>query len=152
MWVQAYSWIYSEVITKVLATKHCTVIQQTTPNPWTTTASRNCFSALDLESDSEPEFDPEPLTRSHFGGEPTVPLYFGTFELEPEDEKESVSIKPQTPETESSADYLSAEERIETRTQPKSSYLNKRAKRIIKQSSERNKRQKQETKWLPLNK
>ena len=74
-------------------------------------ASRNHFSALDLESDSEPDFDPEPLTRSHFGGEPTVPLYFGTFELEqtpePEDEKESVSIKPRTPETKSSADYLS---------------------------------------------
>ena len=105
-------------------------------NPWTTTASRNRFSALDLESDSEPEFDPEPLTRSHFGGEPTVPSYFGTFELEqtPElkDEKESVSIKPQTPETESSANYLSAEERIETRTQPESSYLNERAERIIK--------------------
>ena len=90
-------------------------------------ASRNRFSALDLESDSEPEFDPEPLTRSHFGGELTVPSYCVTFELEPEDEKESVSIKPQTPETESSADYLSAEERIKTRTQPKSSYLNKRA-------------------------
>ena len=97
-------------------------------------ASRNHFSALDLESDSEPEFDPEPLTRSHFGGEPTVPSYFETFELEqtsePEDEKESVSIKPRTPElteTESSADYLSAEERIETRTQPESSYLNERA-------------------------
>ena len=45
-------------------------------------ASRNRFSALDLESDSAPEFDPEPLSRSHFGGEPTVPLYFGTFELE----------------------------------------------------------------------
>ena len=60
-------------------------------------ASRNCFSALDLESDSEPEFDPEPLTRSHFGGELTVPSYFGTFELEPEDKKESVSIKPRTP-------------------------------------------------------
>ena len=87
-------------------------------------ASRNCLSALDLESDSEPEFDPEPLTRSHFGGEPTVPSYFGTFELEPEDKKESVSIKPQTPETESSADYLSAEERIETQTQPESFYLN----------------------------
>ena len=102
-------------------------------------ASRNHFSALDLESDSEPEFDPEPLTRSHFGGEPTVPLYFGTFELkqtpEPKDEKESISIKPWTSEpteTESSADYLSAEERIKTRTQPKSSYLNKWAKWIIK--------------------
>ena len=99
-------------------------------------ASRNRFSALDLESDSEPEFDPEPLTRSHFGGEPTVPSYFGTFELEqtpePKDEKESIAIKPRTPETESSADYLSAEERIKTRTQPESSYLNKRAERIIK--------------------
>ena len=91
------------------------------PNPWTTTASRNRFSALDLESDSEPEFDPEPLTRSHFGGEPTVPSYFGTFELEQ---------NPELTETESSADYLSAEERIETQTQPESSYLNKRAKKL----------------------
>ena len=105
-------------------------------------ASRNCFSALDLESDSKPEFDPGPLSRSHLGGEPTVSLYFGTFEqnLEPEDEEEPVSIKPQTPEptktrtpeTESSANYLSAEERIETRTQPESSYLNERAEQIIK--------------------
>ena len=104
-------------------------------------ASRNCFSALDLESDSEPEFDPEPLTRSHFGGEPTVPSYFGTFELEPtpepKDKETAVSIEPQTletqtPETESSADYLSAEERIETQTQPEFSYLNERAERIIK--------------------
>ena len=112
------------------------------PNPWTTTASRNRFSALDLESDSEPESDPDPLSRSHFGGEPTIPLYFGTFEQNPEleDEEEPVSIEPQTPEltktwtpeTESSADYLSAEERIETWTQLKSSYLNKRAEQIIK--------------------
>ena len=104
-------------------------------------ASRNRFSALDLESDSEPEFDPEPLSRSHFGGEPTVSLHFGTFELEstpePEDEEEPISIEPQTLETQtletgSSADYLSAEERIETRTQPECSYLNERAKQIIK--------------------
>ena len=86
-------------------------------------ASRNRFSALDIESDSEPEFDPEPINRSHFGGEPTVPSCFGTFELEPtpepKDEEEPVSIKPRTletrtPETESSANYLSAEEKIET--------------------------------------
>ena len=104
-------------------------------------ASRNCFSALNLESDSEPEFDPEPLSRSHFGGEPTVPSHFGTFELEPtpepEDEEEPISIElrtleTRTPEAESSADYLSAKERIETRTQPESSYLNKRAEQIIK--------------------
>ena len=63
-------------------------------------ASRNCFSALDLESDSKPEFDPESLSRSHLGGEPTVPSYFGTFEqnLELENEEEPISIKPQTPE------------------------------------------------------
>ena len=63
-------------------------------------ASRNRFSALDLGSESEPEFDPEPLSRSHLGGEPTVPLYFGTFEqnLKLEDKEEPVSIKPQTPE------------------------------------------------------
>ena len=91
-------------------------------------ASRNRFSALDIESDSEPEFDPEPLSRSHFGGESTVPLHFGTFELEPTPEpEEPVSIKPRTletrtPETGSSADYLSAEERIETRTQLESSF------------------------------
>ena len=66
-------------------------------------------------------------------------MYFGTFELEQtpelEDEEEPVSIKPQTPkttETKLSADYLSAEERIETQTQPESSYLNKRAEQIIK--------------------
>ena len=66
-------------------------------------ASRNCFSALDLESDSEPEFDPEPLSRSHFGGEPTVSSHFGTFELEstpePEDKEEPIFIKPRTLET-----------------------------------------------------
>ena len=105
-------------------------------------ASRNLFSALDLESDSKPEFDPEPLSRSHLGGEPTVPSYFGTFEqnLEPEDKEEPISIEPrtpeptktQTPETESSANYVSTEERIETQTQPESSYLNERAERIIK--------------------
>ena len=44
--------------------------------------ARNHFSALDLESDFEPEFNPEPLSRSHFGGEPTVPLHFGAFGLE----------------------------------------------------------------------
>ena len=69
-------------------------------------------------------------------------MYFRPFgqNPEPEDEEEPVSIEPQipeptktrTPETESSANYLSAEERIKTQTQPKSSYLNKRAKQIIK--------------------
>ena len=44
--------------------------------------ARNRFSALNLESDSEPEFNPEPLSRSHLGGEPTIPSNFGTFGLE----------------------------------------------------------------------
>ena len=86
--------------------------------------ARNCFFALDLESDSEPEFDPEPLSRSHFGGEPTVPSHFGVFgleqqTLEPENLEVSISTEPktQTPETESSADYLSAKDRTETAKQ-----------------------------------
>ena len=44
--------------------------------------ARNCFSALNLESDSEPEFDPEPLSRSLLGGELTIPWHFGAFGLE----------------------------------------------------------------------
>ena len=67
--------------------------------------ARNCFSALNLESDSEPEFNPESLSRSCFGGELTIPSHFG---LEQQTET-------RTPETESSADYLSAEERTKTR-------------------------------------
>ena len=69
--------------------------------------ARNHFSALNLESDSEPEFNPEPLSRSCFGGEPTVPSHFGVFGLEQQ-------TKTRTPETESSANYLSAEERTGT--------------------------------------
>ena len=68
--------------------------------------ARNRFSALNLESDSEPEFDPEPLSRSLLGGELTIPSHFGAFGLEQTFESEA-----QTPET---ADYLSAEERTET--------------------------------------
>ena len=44
--------------------------------------ARNCFPALNLESDSEPEFDPEPLSRSLLGGELTIPWHFGAFGLE----------------------------------------------------------------------
>ena len=72
--------------------------------------ARNRFSALNLESDSEPEFDPEPLSRSLRGGELTIPLHFGAFGLE----QQTFESKTRTPETESSADYLSAEERTKT--------------------------------------
>ena len=82
--------------------------------------ARNRFSALNLESDSEPEFDPEPLSRSHFGGELTVPLHFGMFGLEQQTET-------QTPETESSANYLSAEERTKTQNKTKTETKNKMA-------------------------
>ena len=78
-------------------------------NPWNTMA-RNRFSALNLKSDSEPEFNLEPLSRSLLGGELTIPSHFGAFGLE-----QTFETKTQTPETESSADYLSAEERTETR-------------------------------------
>ena len=70
----------------------------------------NRFSALNLESDSEPEFDQEPLSRSLLGGEPTIPSHFGVFGLE----QQTFEPETQTPETESLADYLSAKERTET--------------------------------------
>ena len=72
--------------------------------------ARNCFFALNLKSDSEPEFDPEPLSRSCFGGELTVPSHFGAFGLE----QQTFEPETRTSETESSANYLSAEERTET--------------------------------------
>ena len=77
--------------------------------------ARNRFSALNLESDSEPEFDPEPLSRSLFGGEPTIPSHFGVFGLE----QQTFEFETQTPETELSADYLSAEERAEIQNKTK---------------------------------
>ena len=63
--------------------------------------ARNCFSALDLESDSEPKFDPEPLSRSCFRGERTVPSHFGAFGLEqqtfePENLEVSISTELKT--------------------------------------------------------
>ena len=72
--------------------------------------ARNCFPALNLESDSEPEFDLEPLSRSLLGGELTIPSHFGAFGLE----QQTFEPKTQTPETKSSANYLSAEEKTET--------------------------------------
>ena len=71
--------------------------------------ARNCFSALNLESDSEPEFDPELLSRSSLGGKLTIPSHFGAFGPE----QQTFESKTWTPETESSANYLSAEERTE---------------------------------------
>ena len=90
--------------------------------------ARNCFFALNLESDSEPEFDPEPLSKSLLGGEPTIPSHFGAFGLE----QQTFEPETQTPETKSSADYLSAKERTETRNKPRTS-------------------EKQRTKWPPKN-
>ena len=83
--------------------------------------ARNQFSALNLESDSEPEFDPEPLSRSCFGWELTVPLHFGAIGLE----QQTFEPKTQTPETGSSADYLSAEERTETQNKTRTETKNK---------------------------
>ena len=96
--------------------------------------ARNHFFALDLESDSEPKFDSEPLSRSHFGGELTVPLHFGVFgleqqTLEPENLHIPIPTEPKTwtPKTESSADYLSAEERTKTQNKQKTETKNKMA-------------------------
>ena len=85
--------------------------------------ARNCFSALNLESDSEPELDPELLSRSHLGGEPTISSHFGAFGLE----QQTFKPKAWTPETESSADYLSAEERTETQNKTRTETKNKMA-------------------------
>ena len=57
--------------------------------------ARNHLSALDLE------FEPEPLSRSHFRGETTVPSHFGAFgleqqTLEPEILEVSISTEPET--------------------------------------------------------
>ena len=75
---------------------HCYLTDNT--EPLNHNGQQESFSALDIESDSEPESDPEPLSRSHFGGEPTVPSHFRTFELEPtpepEDGEEPISIEP----------------------------------------------------------
>ena len=62
-------------------------------------ASRNCFSALNLESDSEPKFDLEPLSRSCFGGEPTVPSHFGVFGLEQTLEPANLEVSISKPKT-----------------------------------------------------
>ena len=51
--------------------------------------ARNRFSALNLESGSEPEFNPEPLSRSLLGEEPTIPSHFGVFGLEQTFESET---------------------------------------------------------------
>ena len=85
--------------------------------------ARNCFFALNLESDSEPEFDPEPPSRSHFGGEPTAPSHFGAFGLE----QQTFVPETQTPETKSSADYLSAEKRTKTQNKTRTETKNKMA-------------------------
>ena len=85
--------------------------------------ARNRFSALNLESDSKPEFNPEPLSRSLLGGEPTIPLHFGVFGPE----QQTFEPKTQTPETESSADYLSAEERTETQNKTRTKTKNEMA-------------------------
>ena len=82
--------------------------------------ARNRFPALNLESDSEPEFDPEPLSRSRSGGELTVLSHFGMFGPEQQ-------TKTQTPKTESLADYLSAEERTETQNKTRTETKNKMA-------------------------
>ena len=76
--------------------------------------ARNRFSALNLESDSEPEFDPELLSRSLLGGEPTIPSHFGVFGLE----QQTFEPRTQTPETESIL-VLKKELKLETKQEQK---------------------------------